>query len=367
MQQVIYEYDFHKNYSLKIKKSVYTGKGLCGILNIGNTCFINSILQCLSHTLKLTDYILSTDYRDDYNNSKRKNEFYVLNSYVTLINNVWNENQLIKPKSFVENLSKFHSKYFTLQQQDSHECLLYILDLLHKSLSYEIDVEIKGEIKTKSDVLMKKSLENWRHFYEKDYSFIIETFYGSLINNINCINDKCNYSDEIFEPYNTLSVSIPETSSTLYECLDTYFNEHDEIGSWKCEKCNNNGCNKSIDLWTLPNNFIINLKRFRNNNDLVNKNTNMVTFPLIDLDLTKYISKNKSEPYNFIYDCYAINYHSGNINGGHYHSACKNLDGKWYNMNDGDVSVYNGTINLVTQDAYILFYQRKFIKKSLNI
>ena len=225
MQSLEFEYDFHKNHSLQLKKNVYFGKGLCGILNIGNTCFINSILQCLSNTLKLTDYFLSTNYRNDYTNKDHKNEFYILNSYITLINNIWDENQLIKPKSFVENLSKFHKKYFTLEQQDSHECLLYILELLHSALSYEIEIEIKGEIKTQSDKLMKKSLEKWKNFYEKEYSFIIETFNGLLINNIKCTNQKCNYSDEIFEPYNTLSISLPETTGSLYDCLDLFFSQ----------------------------------------------------------------------------------------------------------------------------------------------
>lgn len=356
-----FEYDYHKNYNLKMKKNVYSTKGLCGILNIGNSCFINSILQCLSHTLILTDYILSAKYRDDMC-SKRTPEFYTLHSYITLINNIWKENQLIRPQTFFENISKIHKKYFLLEQQDSHECLLYILDILHKSLSYQIEIEIKGEIKNKNDELMKKSLENWKGFYENDYSYIIEIFNGSLINNIKCIN--CNYTDQMFEPYNNLSISLPETSSTLYECLDAFFyNDNDNlINTWTCDECKHIGCNKSVDLWTLPNNIIINLKRFKNDNDFINKNGNIVKFPLNDLDLTKYVSKDKLDVNNYIYDCYAINYHSGSLNGGHYWSACKNLDGNWYNFNDGNVHKLDIS-NLVTNDSYILFYSRKFLSK----
>lgn len=361
MEPIDFKYDVHKHYQLKIKKDTYTSKGLCGLLNLGNKCFMNSILQCLSHTLKLTDYILSVDYKDDIN--KTNNEYYILHSYIILINNMWKENQLIRPKSFIENIGKFHKKYFNLQQQDSHECLLYILDLLHKGLSYEIDVEINGEIKNKSDILMKKYLDNWSTFYEKDYSFIIETFNGSLLNNIKC--NSCNEISEIFEPYNNISLNVPETSSTLDDCLESYFGEssNESIDSWICEKCKNNGCVKHIKLWTLPNYIIITLKRF---NESLNKNTSMIKFPLNNLDLTKYISKDKLDKNNYIYDCYAINYHTGNnCNNGHYYSACKNLDDNWYNFNDGDVSKYNQahlSQSLITEDAYILFYQRKCIK-----
>jgi ubiquitin C-terminal hydrolase len=367
MESLEYEYDVHKHYELKLKKSSYISKGLCGLLNLGNKCYMNSILQCLFNSLKLTDYILSTDYKDDMDTKSRKNEQYVLHSYVTLLNHVWESNQLIKPKTFVENFSKFHRKYYSLQQQDSHECLLYILDILHKALSYEIEVDIKGEVKTRTDELMKKSLETWKSFYEKEYSFVIETFYGNLVNNIKC--GSCSFSEEVFEPYNNLSISIQDTTSSLTECLDNYFNNDHVIDSWKCEKCNNNGCNKSSILWTLPNYLIINLKRFKQSGG-VSKNNNMISFPLKDLNLTKYISSDKNDMNNYIYDLYAVNYHGGDLNGGHYWSACKNLDGNWYNFNDGNVSKYNSSnleSQLITKDAYILFYQRKFIKKTLQL
>ena len=368
MESLEYKYDFHKHYELKINKTTYSGKGLCGLLNLGNKCYMNSILQCLFSSLKLTDYILSTDFKDDIDQKHIKNEHYVLHSYVSLLNNVWDSNQLIKPKSFMENMSKFHRKYYSLQQQDSHECLMYILDILHKSLSYEVEIEINGDVKTRTDSLMKKSLETWKGFYEKEYSFIIDTFYGNIINNITCL--KCKASDEIFEPYNNLSLNIQDTNSSLQDCLDDYFKNNHVIDTWKCNKCNENGCNKSSVLWTLPNYFIINLKRFKQDNLSTSKNDNLITFPLKDLNLTKYVSTDKNDTHNYIYELYAINYHGGNLDGGHYWSACKNLDGNWYNLNDGDVSRYNPSnlnAQLVTKDAYILFYHRTFIKKTLQI
>lgn len=368
MESLDFDYDFHKHYELKIKKNVYKSKGLSGLLNMGNKCFLNGILQCLSHSLKLTDYFLSGQFKEDLNTKTHRNEHYFLNSYVTFINHIWDENQLIKPKSLIENLGKFHKKYYGLQQQDSHECLLYVLDILHRSVSYEIEVEIKGEIKTRKDELMKKSLETWKRFFEKEYSFLIELFYGNLVNNINCLH--CTYAEEVFEPYNTLSLNI-HNKSTLRECLDDYFQNEHQIDIWKCESCNEQGCNKSSILWTLPNYLIINLKRFNTTDGKFTKDTSTISYPIKDLNLTKYISKEKGDPNNYIYDLYAINYHGGDLEGGHYWSACKNLDGNWYNFNDGDVSMFNKNTpiesQLVTKNAVILFYHRKMIKKPLQI
>jgi len=360
-------YDFHSNHELSLNKSFFEKKGLCGLVNVGNTCFLNSILQCLSHTLKLTDYFLSKKYVDDYDNiNKNKKEYKLLNSYINLMNNCWQVNQLIKPKTFLDNLSLYISKYSKLQQQDSHECLIYILDKLHKALAYEVDVCISGEPKTKHDQLMKTSLESWKKFYKNDYSYIIELFNGMIYTQINCISDNCKYSDDIFEPFNSLSLDIPFQNSinptNLDECLTHYFQNDEKIQSWRCEKCNNNGCDKSSKLWSLPNYLIIQLKRFDNTSKNVSKNNKEIEFPIDDLNLTKYISKDKNDPNNYIYSLYAVNYHTGSLNSGHYWSSCKNLDNNWYLFNDGHVTKTNPSSDAFYKDAYLLFYYRKFIK-----
>jgi len=357
MEKIKYEYNFHKHYNLKIKEDVYVGKGLCGLINLRNTCFMSSILQCLSNTLSLTDYFLSCDYESDLNiENKARPEQYLLMSYLTLINNIWDMNQIIKPKSFVENLSKFHRKYFSMKQQDSHECLLYIMDLLHKSLSYEIDMEISGEVKSESDALMKKSIESWGKFYEGGYSYLIEIFNGNIINTIVCNNKDCKVVDKVFEPYNTISIDL--TGDNLIDCLANYF-KPTKIKSWTCDKCKCSGCTKDVKLWWCPNYLIINLKRFTSN---MSKNNMFIDFPLNDLDITSLISEEKTDGNSYVYDLYAINHHNGDLDSGHYYSSCKNLDGNWYNYNDDGISKYNSTTQLYN-DAYILFYRRKMIKR----
>jgi ubiquitin carboxyl-terminal hydrolase 8 len=364
LEKVQYDYDFHKHYNLKIKKSTYKGKGLCGLVNLGNFCYANSILQCLFNTMSLTDYFLSARYQDDLTNeNKKKNEHYVFLSYLTLVNNIFDSNQVIKPKSFIENLSKFHKKYFSMTQQDSHECLLYILEILHNSLSYAIEVEIKGDPSTKADEMMKKSLESWQKFYENSYSFIIETFNGCNINNIIC---GCGNTEVVFEPYNSLSLDI--TGGNLVSCLEDYFKSDEKIPSYTCEKCKENGkTSKEVKLWTVPNYLIIHLKRFKQTSQGMVKNSHFVDFPLKDLDITQFISKDKNDTNNYIYDLYAVSQHSGTLEMGHYWASCKNLDGNWYNFNDTNVSKYNTTSTLVTNDAYILFYQRKYVKRPIQI
>ena len=164
--------------NLALRKSVYYKKGLSGIYNLGNTCFVASILQCLSNTLKLTDYLLSGKYKNDV--SKKTNEYYVLISYIKLLIIIWDENRVPKPRMFLENLGKIEKRYQSNLQEDSHEFLLCIMETLHKATSYQVEIEITGEIKEESDTLMEKALRYWQKIHEKEYSIMVELFLDRL-------------------------------------------------------------------------------------------------------------------------------------------------------------------------------------------
>lgn len=351
MNQII-RYDYYKNYNFKADKTKYLKNGLCGLINMGNKCYLLSILQCLIYTLKLTDYFISGEYKNDIN-KKNKNENNILNNYVILLQEIFKENQLIKPLSLVQNINKYISEYNKMNQEDSHECLLKLLDIFHKAISYEITLEFKET----NNILMKKYIDTFKNFYQNDYSYIIKLLYGMYLNKIKCIN--CNFEEIIFEPFNSITLDITiDYSIELKDYLNEYFNDL-EINSWKCTTCKKKGCKKKGSIWTLPNYLIITLKKFKNDNKLTKNNVN-ITFPIEDLDLTKYISKEKNDRNNYIYDLYALNIHKGNLNSGHYISICKHFNEKWYLFDDGNVSQINN-INYYTNDVYILFYMRKFI------
>ncbi len=355
------DYDFYTHHELIAPREKYVRKGLSGLINLGNKCFMNSAIQCLSNTLKLTDYFFSSKYKEDdpEHLNHRKSEYHIVTSYINLLVNIWENNQLIKPRTFNENISKLVPKYYSLQQQDSHECLMYILDILHRALSYELEVEIKGELKTPTDQLMKQSLETWKAHYEKSYSYIIELFNGMTYDKVVCSNDQCNKTENVFEPFNSLCIDIPKETSSLQACLKRCFTEDESVATWKCESCSHQGCTKKSTVWTLPNYLIIQLKRFNADGS---KNSAYVEFPFDDLDLTEYICKDKKDPNIYLYTLYAVNYHSGGSRGGHCYAACKNLNGSWYLFNDGDVTKYYNTGDMLTKDAYVLFYHRKYIK-----
>ena len=165
------EYDFYTNYELSLEKKFYVKKGLSGLINTGNKCYSNSVLHCLMHNLTLTDYLLSNKFKMDSIecNFKSKNEYKVIISYIQLLLSNWNFNELKNPTIFNNTITTFLVKYNNNYQHDSYEYLLDILDLFHKALSYKINVNISGEVKTDTDYLMKESILYWKKNYENNY------------------------------------------------------------------------------------------------------------------------------------------------------------------------------------------------------
>lgn len=153
---------------------------------------------------------------------------------------------------------------------------------------------------------------------------------------------------------------------TLDDCLDNFcLAEKLEKGNeWYCSSCKKNQNSlKKIELYYIPKNLIITLKRFETKmlgktKIQIWKNNSLVKYPVNNLTLAKYFpSNNFYKENNIKYDLYAISQHSGSLEGGHYATACRNF-GKWYELDDQTVFPSDEE-TVVSAEAYILFYRRK--------
>jgi ubiquitin C-terminal hydrolase len=350
------KYDKKKHYNLKLE---YTNKGLSGLVNLGNSCFMNSIIQCLSNTLGLTEYFLKDTFRkeDPEGHYQKRPEYNLVLCYTHLLKNMWETNEVLKPRSFRESVGKLEGKYASGSQQDSHEFLVHLLDFLHKGIAYEIEVGIKGEIIRDSDRLMIECIKEWQRHFEKSYSIIIDSFYGMFSNKITCSN--CHKDSRQFEPFSAISLPIGQNSDNLEMCLKNYF-EMSLVDGYTCEFCKKgHNSEKKVSFWMLPNYLIMTFKRFNNKNQKI---STKIDFSVdTDLDLTPFISTEKEDRNSYIYSLYAINCHTGDTRGGHYYSYIKNINGDIYMMNDANVMRIPDEKLICYEDAYILFFYRKFV------
>ena len=108
-----------------------------------------------------------------------------------------------------------------------------------------------------------------------------------------------------------------------------------------------------MKFWSFPSILVFDLKRYNYQNK---KNQSLVTFPLENLDLSKYIIGYNNQ--KFKYDLYGICNHSGNVLGGHYTSFIKTANGKWYHFNDTNVTPIEDLSKLISPKAYCLFYKK---------
>jgi ubiquitin carboxyl-terminal hydrolase 8 len=339
------------------KVDYYKDKGKSGLKNMGNTCYMNSAIQCLSNTLELSHYFLSRQYEKDINKKNpTKLQYHLVLRYIDLLINMWKDNQIIIPKTFKMTIEAFVKRFVGYNQHDSHECIISMLDLLHQGLSVPVEMHITGKVKSEHDKLRRKAVEVWKENFSSNYSHILKIFYGQNHTSMECPD--CDYASHNFDPFSCLSLNINDDTKTLEECFDYNMNGVeilDDDNKWFCEECKEkkNG-RRTNRVWTLPPVLIIQLKKYNKSR----KVNTTITFDMDDLDLTKYISPIKNNKTKYKYELYSVNNHSGGLNGGHYWSLCKKSDDKWYNFNDSCVSPISKS-KVIGEDNYILFFRRK--------
>jgi ubiquitin C-terminal hydrolase len=345
------------NISTQFEK--YQGRGLSGLYNLGNTCYLNTCLQILSHTYELTDLLDSKIFRTKLN---KNNDSVILLEWDSLRQLLWSQNGTVSPDRFVDYIRKIakhkgEMKFVGYEQNDVSEFLIFLIDIFHNALKREVTMSIQGNVLNDTDDLAMKCYQTVKNMYSKEYSEIWNMFYAVHVSQIKSVA-----TNEVIsttpEPYFTINLCIPENNKTpdLLECFNLYI-EGETIEGYKNEKSGQlETIKKQVLFWSFPNILVIDFKRFFMNE---RKNQICVHFPLENLDLSKYVIGYNNTSY--VYDLYGICNHSGgSARGGHYYAHIKNANGKWYNINDTKVTEINESA-LITPKAYCLFYRKKTI------
>lgn len=364
---------FYNNLYLK-KKS--------GLKNIGATCYINTLIQCFVSLPYFVRFILSSSYNnrlkyeidsdsDNENENKNENEnenIYMITEMRSLINSLCIQENSLIPLRFLKTL-KMKFEYLNINQQnDIHEILMLILNQMNEEIKMinvsnyfdnnELNKDIMG-IKDNYSRIENKCYKEWYNIHNREYSELIELFYGQSISQIVCGN--CGYIHHNHEAFNVLNLELPEIENkkiNIYDCINKHTSiEKLKINEWKCDKCDKKeSSEKIIKYWNFPPNLIICLKRFyysQKHNTMI-KNNKFIDIPF-ELDLSDYALSKKS---NKKYNLRSAGLHFGNSYGGHYSSIVrKNKDNfdEWYIIDDLNINLYNKK-NINFNQAYILFY-----------
>jgi len=339
--------------------SKYSNKGYTGLVNLGNTCFLNSCLQVLNHIYELNEVFDSKICVKDVPDAM------ILQEWNELRKLMWSNNGIISPNKFVYGVQKLAAEQdkdiFTgWAQNDMTEFLFFIMNSIHNSISRKIVMKINGRTENSTDKIAKKCFTMLQQIYSKEYSEIMDLFYGIYVT-ILTSNDKKQILSIKPEHYFILDIPIFSHSKgvlqTIYEGFD-HFTEIEPMSgenAWFNErKGEKQDVNKQILFWNLPKVLVISLKRF--SPDGTKKLGHLITFPLDGFDLSNYvIGYNKK---SFIYELFGVCNHTGSVMGGHYTSFVKNADGIWIHFNDTSVEKVHES-EIISPMAYCLFYRKK--------
>lgn len=300
--------------------------------NLGNTCFLNSVLQCLTYTEPLAAYLQSGKHQT----SCRTSGFCALCAIQKHVSRaLQSPGRIVAPKEIVSNLRCISRSFRNSRQEDAHEYMVNLLESMHKCC-------LPSGVPSESPIAYDKSL-------------VHKIFGGRLCSQVKCT--QCSFSSNKFDPFIDLSLEIIKADS-LCKAL-AHFTAKEQLDGgekqYNCQQCKQKvRAHKQLTIHKAPFVLTIHLKRF--GSYLVGQKIDKRIHFGPTLDLKPFVT----DPYdrNLNYTLYGVLVHAGwSTDSGHYYCFVRTSSGMWYSLDDNQV-VQVSERKVLEQKAYMLFYYR---------
>jgi ubiquitin C-terminal hydrolase len=336
-----------------------------GITNIGNTCYVNTFLQCLGSIQVVRDHLKKIE-------TSGKNVATLTGKILTLIEGSGNPLEAKVVRVILKQLGAYTPSYLSLTEGDQHdmtELYGWWMDKIHQDLQTAgagAGAAPRAWFKPRDDwdPFHKMCLTTWEGFHKSsrnlDWAMLYE---GLLVQQVQCL--KCRRCFHNPEPFASITLDIPEGAGSLTECFQTFFTP-EKLNEWKCDHCRKETpAEKVVRIWKAPPLLTVVLKRFQGSG-ILSKNNTPIQLPMsfhflpnMELcpDAAGGGSGSGSGSKEVSYRLMAVGNHYGGIHGGHY-TATVCRGGKWWLIDDDDVRPLDSGVPIATERAYMAFYER---------
>mmetsp|Transcript_10540 Transcript_10540/g.19394 ORF Transcript_10540/g.19394 Transcript_10540/m.19394 type:complete len:510 (+) Transcript_10540:92-1621(+) len=352
--------------------------GRVGLSNLGNTCFMNAGLQCLSHIEPIVSYFLTGKHQEEVNEKNSMGSGgHLARGFAKLQEQLWQRSgKTQSPKQLHSTLAKFAPHLFEgYDQQDAQEFLAYFLDGLHEDLNLVREPPPRPQVDDSEDAELRADEEQaqleeekgeeyvaalaWMHHLSRHKSFLVDLFQGQLRSQVTC--SVCGKVSKTFDPYLYMSLPVHDRMKSVEEALRCFLAEETLSGQeqWRCNRCKKRvNAKKKIDIWKLPPVLVIHLKRFEFDTKTYRfRKIQAELKSRLTIDLSDFVQTEQKE--SLVYDIMCVANHSGPFGSGHYTATCRHpIDGRFYHFNDGHVEEVKDIDKVVSHKAYVLFLIR---------
>ena len=195
--------------------SVSTPIGITGLNNLGNTCYMNAAIQCLSNTKILSMYFNRNCHLHEINRTNPLGmKGHVAKRFGDLVREMWSGNtRTVAPIKLRWTIGRYNTSFSSLQQQDSQEFLAFLLDGLHEDLN-RVTTKKYVELKDsdgRPDIVVSQEAE--QNHSARNKSIVVDLFTGQLKSKVTC--KVCGHESVKFDPFQYLSLPLPMESSCL--------------------------------------------------------------------------------------------------------------------------------------------------------